>query len=336
MEIRESYNLKESNTFGIKATAQYYAEYANVSELRQVLAWRKENCPYAPLLPIGEGSNLLFTTPTYRGLVIKAAKQSAENVMIADGGRVTVWGGVKMDEFIAWSIRHNLYGLENLSHIPGTVGASAVQNIGAYGTEVSQYIDSVRAIDVETLKERTFDKEECAYAYRDSHFKHHRHWIVTSVTYMLSPTFTPNLKYGNIASLIANQEPTAQEVREAVIAARESKLPDPKVQGNAGSFFMNPIVGIQEYNSLASEYGFVPHYPAPGSGQTKLSAAWLIEQAGWKGRALGNAAVSEKHSLILVNTGRAKGRDVVMLCKAIQNDVRNQFGIDLIPEVNFL
>lgn len=336
MEIQQDYNLKESNTFNIQATAQYYAEYANVSELRQVLAWHKENCPYAPLLPIGEGSNLLFTTPTYKGLVIKATKQSAENVMISDGGRVTVWGGVKMDDFIAWSIGHNLYGLENLSHIPGTVGASAVQNIGAYGTEVCQYIDSVMAINVETLEEKKFEHDECAYAYRDSHFKHHRHWIVTSVIYKLSPTFTPNLKYGNIASLITNQEPTAQEVREAVIAARQSKLPDPKEQGNAGSFFMNPIVGKQDYNKLAGEYGFVPHYPAPSNGQTKLSAAWLIEKAGWKGRALGNAAVSEKHSLILVNTGKAKGRDIVMLCKAIQDDVRKQFGIELKPEVNFL
>ncbi|MCF0188329.1 MAG: UDP-N-acetylmuramate dehydrogenase [Bacteroidaceae bacterium] len=335
MNIKENEPLLDHNTFAVEATARYYAEYKSVNELKAILTWRKEFHPSLPILNIGEGSNLLFTRPTFEGLVIKAAEEIAFPFMTADDCRVEVWAGTKMDRFIQWSLDNGYHGLENLSWIPGTVGASAVQNIGAYGAEAGTYIEAVRCVHCESMMERVFSHDECEYAYRDSIFKHHRQWIVTHVSYRLTDTFTPNLQYGNLAKEFAGKTPSAHDVRNAVISARKGKLPDPAQQGNAGSFFMNPIVSQATYEAIAKEFPTAPHYPTPDN-SVKLSAAWLIEQCGWKGRSLGKAAVSDRHSLILVNLGGASGAEIVALCHAVQDAVKERFGVELRPEVNFL
>lgn len=322
-----------ANTFNVRVQASWYAGYSDVSQLVELLAWHHKECPALPILNVGEGSNLLFTEPVYQGFVLRPSAKA--DVHLEEDGCVSVWSGMKMDDFISWSISHGYYGLENLSWIPGTVGASAVQNIGAYGQEVCRHIARVECINTATLEKRVFQNEECGYAYRDSVFKKQRQWTVTRVHFCLNQCFTANVSYGGLAQYLAGQTLTASAVRDAVIALRKTKLPDPKVEGNAGSFFMNPVVSNNQFAALTIRYGDMPHYPT-ADGRVKLSAAWLIEQAGWKGKTMGRAGVSEKHALILVNRGDATGAEIVSLCKCVQQSVSQMFGVALHPEVNFL
>lgn len=307
-------------------------EYGSVEEAQAVVGMLTETD--RPLLILGGGSNLLLTG-NYNGTVLHSGIRFLEQT---DECHIRCGSGYVWDDVVAYCVANGLYGAENLSVIPGEVGASAVQNIGAYGVEAKDLIDSVEAVEIETGHICRFMNAECAYSYRQSKFKHawRDRFLITAVTYKLSKTYAPKLDYGNIRAALAAKgigNPTAMQLRETIIEIRNAKLPDPKVLGNAGSFFMNPVVPTQKYNELARQYEGMPHYTID-SEHEKIPAGWLIEQCGWKGKALGRAAVHDKQALVLVNRGGATGSEVVHLCETIQHDVRQKFGIDINPEVN--
>jgi UDP-N-acetylmuramate dehydrogenase len=287
-----------------------------------------------PLLILGGGSNLLLTGD-YNGTVLHSGIRFLEQT---DECHVRCGSGFIWDDVVDYCVANNLYGAENLSIIPGEVGASAVQNIGAYGAEAKDLIECVEAVEIETGQICRFTNTECAYSYRQSKFKHawKNRFLITAVTYKLSKTYNPKLDYGNIRVALAAKgidNPTAIQLRETIIDIRNAKLPDPKVLGNAGSFFMNPVVSTHKYNQLAQQYVGMPHYTID-SEYEKIPAGWLIEQCGWKGKALGKAAVHNKQALVLVNCGGATGSEVVQLYKTIQHDVKQKFDIEIKPEVN--
>ena len=335
MRIENNYNLLRHNTFGIEVHCRKFVEYTSADELRTILGQR-------PLLHIGGGSNLLFLGD-YEGTVLHSAIQTLEHSTQGDDVLLRVGSGMVWDDLVAQSIAHGWYGLENLSLIPGEVGASAVQNIGAYGSEAKDYITQVECMNLETGQLRTFSNEECHYGYRRSIFKtpeERGHWAVLYVHYRLSLTFTPRLDYGGIRLQLQQrgipaETVTASQLRQTIIDIRQGKLPDPKVQGNAGSFFMNPVVPREKYEALARLYPDMPHYDAPDGG-VKIPAGWMIEQCGWKGRSLGRAGVHDKQALVLVNRGSATGTEIVELCRAIQHDVKERFGVCIYPEVNIV
>ena len=250
---------------------------------------------------------------------------------------VRVGAGEVWDDFVAYCVKQGWYGAENLSLIPGEVGASAVQNIGAYGVEAKDLITAVETMDTEGHV-RIYQVDECEYAYRNSLFKRpeSKSIFVTHVCFRLSKVEHYKLDYGTIRQeLTRYPEITLSVVRDVIIAIRESKLPDPKVMGNAGSFFMNPIVSEETFLSLQQDFPLMPYYRQT-DGRVKIPAGWLIEQCGWKGKSLGPAAVHEKQALVLVNTGGAKGSDIIALSDAVRTSVREKFGIDIHPEVNFV
>jgi UDP-N-acetylmuramate dehydrogenase len=290
-----------------------------------------------PYLLIGAGSNLLLTQD-FDGTVVHS---SIKGVEPQQNSRIRCGSGEIWDEVVAWCVDHGYYGAENLSLIPGEVGASAVQNIGAYGAEVKDLIVSVEAVEIGTGKLCVFSREECQYGYRDSRFKHEwkNKYLITHVVYQLTNDDSKKTtEYGNIRSELERrgiEHPTAAELREVVIAIRESKLPDPKEMGNAGSFFMNPVVSREKFEALLAQYPDMPHYYIDADHE-KIPAGWMIDQCGWKGRSLGRAGVHDKQALVLVNRGGATGADIVALCQQIQHDVREKFGIDIHPEVNII
>ncbi|MBQ8676490.1 MAG: UDP-N-acetylmuramate dehydrogenase [Bacteroidaceae bacterium] len=320
------------NTFHIPATANRYVEYTSVEELQDIIPTLQGR----PFLHIGGGSNLLFTR-NYEGTIIHSRILGAETVEEdADTIQLRVGSGEVWDDFVAHCVSHGWYGAENLSLIPGEVGASAVQNIGAYGVEAKDLIDEVECIDLVTGEWRVFNNSQCNYAYRSSIFKHEMkgRYAVVYVDYRLSKHFRPKLEYGNLSTYLEGKDVTPATVRQAIIDIRRSKLPDPEVLGNAGSFFMNPVVSIEKYEEIRREYPDVPHYDVPDG--VKIPAGWLIEQCGWKGKALGRAAVHDRQALVLVNLGGATGAEVLHLCHTIQSEVSRQFGIDINPEVNVI
>ena len=332
MTDEKDYSLLRHNTFGIDAKCKRFMEYGSVEEAQAVVGMLTETD--RPLLILGGGSNLLLTGD-YNGTVLHSGIRFLEQT---NECHIRCGSGYVWDDVVAYCVANGLYGAENLSVIPGEVGASAVQNIGAYGVEAKDLIDSVEAVEIETGRICRFMNAECAYSYRQSKFKHawRDRFLITAVTYKLSKTYAPKLDYGNIRAALAAKgigNPTAMQLRETIIEIRNAKLPDPKVLGNAGSFFMNPVVPTQKYNELARQYEGMPHYTID-SEHEKIPAGWLIEQCGWKGKALGRAAVHDKQALVLVNRGSATGSEVVHLCETIQHDVRQKFGIDINPEVN--
>ncbi len=328
-----NYSLKEHNTFGIEARCSRFLEYSTVDEAKVVAAILRETGD--PYIIIGGGSNLLLTRD-FEGIVVHSALMGVD----IDGCRMTCGSGMEWDRVVEMAVEQGLYGAENLSSIPGDVGASAVQNIGAYGVEAKDLIVEVEAIEIATGLLRTFSNADCQYGYRDSRFKHDwkNQFLMTHVTYALQSTFEPKLDYGNIRAELERKgisNPTAAQLRTVIIEIRNAKLPDPKVMGNAGSFFMNPVVSREKYESLAAQYEGMPHYTID-SDHEKIPAGWMIEQCGWKGRSLGRAGVHDKQALVLVNRGGATGAEVVTLCETIRNDVREKFGIDIHPEVNII
>ncbi len=328
-----NYSLKEHNTFGIEARCSRFLEYSTVEEAKGVAAILRET--KEPYIIIGGGSNLLLTRD-FEGIVVHSALMGVD----IDGCRMTCGSGMEWDRVVALAVEQGLYGAENLSSIPGDVGASAVQNIGAYGVEAKDLIVEVEAIEIATGLLRTFSNADCQYGYRDSRFKHDwkNQFLMTHVTYALQSTFEPKLDYGNIRAELERKgisNPTAAQLRTVIIEIRNAKLPDPKVMGNAGSFFMNPVVSREKYESLAAQYEGMPHYTID-SNHEKIPAGWMIEQCGWKGRSLGRAGVHDKQALVLVNRGGATGAEVVTLCETIRKDVREKFGIDIHPEVNII
>ena len=329
----KNYNLKTHNTFGIDAKCSRFLEYESVAEAQEVAKILRESS--IPYIIIGGGSNLLLTKD-YEGIVVHSACKGVErrgNSLICGSGEV--W-----DDIVAKSIAMQLYGAENLSLIPGDVGASAVQNIGAYGSEVKDLIRKIKAVEISTGTVREFNHTECEYGYRQSRFKHEwkNRFLIISVEYELSEAFQPRLDYGNIRAELERRnitEPTAQQLRDTIIDIRNAKLPDPKVMGNAGSFFMNPIVSREKYEQLAAQYEGMPHYEIDAD-HVKIPAGWMIDQCGWKGKSLGRAGVHDKQALVLVNRGGATGAEIVALCEAIQKDVKAKFDIDIHPEVNII
>lgn len=339
--IEYNYPLLSHNTFGIEAYADRFVAYDSVEDLRQVVRRLRADCPDVPVLHIGGGSNLLFLSD-FKGVVLHSAIGGIECEERPDGIRLRVGAAVVWDDLVAYCVEHGFYGLENLSFIPGEVGASAVQNIGAYGAEVKDVITAVETVGLRDGEVRMFDVSACGYAYRKSIFKEEwrGRYAVTHVHFRLSATFRPNLDYGGIrealsAEGIRPEEVTAQDLRRVVIAIRKAKLPDPKVQGNAGSFFMNPVVPREVYEAIKGDYPDVPHYEVDAE-RVKIPAGWLIERCGWKGRSLGRAAVHDRQALVLVNKGGATGRDILALCEAVRADVLSRFGISISPEVNII
>lgn len=332
MTIRDNCSLAGRNTFGMDVRADHLFEWSSVDELKGYLEDIQK-----PVLMIGGGSNLLFMGD-FRGTVLHSTISSIDIIGSTDDHvHVKVGAGVVWDDFVAWCTIHGFWGVENLSAIPGEVGASAVQNIGAYGVEAKDVIDTVQTICLADGSERDFSNRECNYAYRQSIFKNELkgQYAVAYVIYTLSKVPQPKLGYGALEQEVERLGgPTLANIRQAVISVRESKLPDPKVLGNAGSFFMNPVVSEQEFSKLKKNYPDVPSFSA--SGGVKVPAGWLIEKAGWKGRSLGPAAVYDKQALVLVNKGGATGADVKRLADTIIADVEQKFGITLNTEVNYI
>lgn len=337
MNRYENHSLLPYHTFGMDVKAAVFIEYDSVNELKQVL--QRENLSEGQWLHIGGGSNLLFTGD-YAGVILHSAIKGYEVIETTDDYvYVRVGSGEVWDDFVAYAVNHEWYGAENLSLIPGEVGASAVQNIGAYGMEAKDLIVKVEAIEVATGEECSFTHADCCYAYRESIFK--KEWkgkyIITHVTYRLSKYPEFHLEYGNVKGELEKWgcEPTLKNVREVIIRIRESKLPDPKVQGNAGSFFMNPVIPRRQYESLLAKYSDMPHYKVDEE-WVKVPAAWMIDRCGWKGKRMGNAGVHDKQALVLVNCGGATGQEIIALSQRIQQSVFETFGVAIVPEVNFI
>ncbi|WP_308760925.1 UDP-N-acetylmuramate dehydrogenase [uncultured Bacteroides sp.] len=322
---------KIPNTFGIDVTAARFLEYSSEDELRKLIA---EGRVIAPVLHVGGGSNLLFVKD-YEGTILHSRIDALE-ITAEDEERVSVrvGAGVVWDDFVALCVERHWYGAENLSLIPGEVGASAVQNIGAYGVEVKDLITSVETINMEGEK-RVYRVDECSYSYRKSLFKQPemKTVFVTFVNFCLSKREHYTLDYGTIRQELEKYPVVNIEtLRRVIIDIRRNKLPDPKVLGNAGSFFMNPVVPREQFEALQREYKDMPHYDV-GADSVKIPAAWMIEQCGWKGKALGPAAVHDRQALVLVNLGGASGADILALSDAVRASVRAKFGIDIHPEV---
>ncbi len=327
--------LLDMNTFGISARAAFYAEFSSVEALRATLA--DPQVAGLPWRVVGGGSNILLQGD-FPGLILHPTAQKI-SLLEQSGEQVVVRAeaGVDWDAFVAWCVAEGYAGLENLSLIPGYVGASVIQNIGAYGAEACEAVRQVEIFRTDSGSIETIPVEDCRFGYRDSIFKRELFGkaIVLSVTFVLSTVARFRLDYGDLRAEVERRGgATLQNVREAVIAIRESKLPDPKILGNSGSFFKNPVVSEAKVAELKSKYPDMPAYPAPDG--VKLAAGWLIDRAGWKGRRMGNAGVHDRQALVLVNLGGATGAEILALARAIQHDILEMFGVEITPEVNIL
>lgn len=338
LPLQHDFSLQAHNTFGIAARAQAYLRVETVGQLRAALA--DPALAALPRLVLGGGSNILLTGD-FAGLVLHialAGKQVMDEDAATPGGRrlVRAAAGENWHDFVQWTLEQGLGGLENLSLIPGTVGAAPIQNIGAYGAETKDYFHSLSAYDTASGTLRTMDAAACRFGYRDSVFKQAagRGLIILDVTFALPKQWQANLRYAELAQALAAQgiaAPTPRQVADAVIAVRRAKLPDPAVIGNAGSFFKNPVVSGAQCAALLARHPALVHHAQP-DGSEKLAAGWLIDQCGWKGRRLGAAGVYAKQALVLVNHGGASGADVQRLAQAIQADVAAKYGVRLEPE----
>lgn len=334
MKQESNYSLLQHNTFGIDAHCRQYLRLDSVAEAVSELPKVEGD-----FIIVGEGSNLLLTKD-FDGTVITSGIMGIEPFRSGQDVMLRCGSGENWDGVVDYCVRNGIHDAENLSLIPGTVGASVVQNIGAYGAEIKDIVQSIEAVEIATGKTVQFAAADCRYGYRQSRFKTDwkNRYFVTYVTYRLSLSFSPMMDYGNITGALDRKGisyPTAKELRDTIIEIRREKLPDPKVLGNAGSFFMNPIVPRSQFEALLEQYPDMPHYYIDKD-REKIPAGWMIDKCGWKGRSLGPAGVHDKQALVLVNRGGATGHDVVELCKAIQKDVKEKFGIDIHPEVNII
>lgn len=337
MKIKPNYSLKKNNTFGVDVKAKFFAEYDSVEELQELL--QSDTVKNNRLLHIGSGSNLLFLSD-FDGIVLHSKIETIE-VVEEDMFSVLlrVGAGVEWDKFVAYCVQNKFYGIENLSLIPGEVGASAVQNIGAYGVEVKDVIEKVEFVEIESLSSKIFSNKECEYSYRKSIFKEKLKGkvIITHVTFRLKKEPVFMLDYAHLKDAVLKKgEINLLNVRKTVIEIRESKLPDPNVLGNAGSFFMNPIIPKSQYNELLLSYPEMPCYPISET-EVKVPAGWLIEQCDLKGKEFdGKVAIYEKQALVIVNLGNATGEDIATVASLVQITVKKRYGIDLVPEVNYI
>lgn len=327
--------LRDLNSFHVEERADRIIEFDSKQDLDQIFA---EGATPENWYTLGGGNNILFTQRFAGTLLKPVGKEIKIKAQIDDSVIVEAEAGVEWDDLVAWSVERDLWGMENLSLIPGTVGAAPVQNIGAYGAEAKDVIERVHYFDVEDRKHHTLGCAECRFAYRESIFKHELKGraIITSVEFRLSKSSQPSLGYGDLAKEVELRGgATLRNIREAVCAIRQSKLPDTAVLGNAGSFFKNPIVNKEVSERLKAEYDTMPIYPV-SEHKCKLAAGWLIDQAGLKGYRKGNVGVHERQALVLVNFGGATGAEVIALSKEVREKVFAKFGINIDPEVNIL
>ena len=332
------YSLQHLNTFGIAARARRFEDIASVDQLAAVLA--DPALSALPRLVLGGGSNLLFTRD-FDGLVLRMANTGKDIVgTFAGCTLVRAAAGENWHAFVQWTLQQGLGGMENLALIPGTVGASPIQNIGAYGADIKDTFYCLSAFDTATGAMRTMTAAECRFGYRDSIFKHPEGagLIIVDVTFALPDAWQPNTRYAELANALVEAgfaQPTPQQVSDTVVAIRRRKLPDPAVIGNAGSFFKNPVVTSAQCAALLEQFPSLVHHAQP-DGTEKLAAGWLIDQCGWKGRNLGAAGVYPKQALVLVNNGGATGAEVVALAAAIRADVQQRYGVLLEAEPVFI
>ncbi len=334
MQIKQNYSLEPHNTFHLPVKTRWFMEYDSEDDLKKIL--RDEYFQECLSTHIGAGSNLLFLND-YNGIVLHSRIRGMEVVAEDEASVVLrVGAGEVWDEVVAYAVERGWHGIENLSLIPGEAGAAAVQNIGAYGVELKDVLVSVEAYNQLTFEKKIFPVEDCGYGYRESRFKdpHQDPQIITQVNLRLSkrPAFT--LDYGQLGERVG-AEPTLRAVRDAVIAIRREKLPDPAVLGNAGSFFKNPMVDAGDALRLRERYPEMPVYPA-ADGKVKIPAAWLIEQCGFKGKRHGDVGVYDKQALVLVNYGGATGDEIALVAESIRTAVNEHFGIELMPEVKYI
>ena len=328
------YPLRAHNTFGIDARARWFCRIESPAQF--VAALQDPRVAGLPHLVLGGGSNLVLTRD-FDGIVLFVALAGKRVVREDDGAwYVEAAAGENWHAFVAWTLANGLPGLENLALIPGTVGATPIQNIGAYGLEMAERFHSLRALELATGETIELDAGACRFGYRDSYFKREGRdrFAITSVTFRLPKAWTPRTGYADVARALAEAgtgDPTPQAIFDAVVAVRRAKLPDPATFGNAGSFFKNPVVDAATFEALRAREPQIVSYPQ-ADGRVKLAAGWLIDRCGWKGRAVGAAAVHERQALVLVNRGGATGAQVLALADAIQNDVRVRFGVELEPE----
>lgn len=338
MIIHENQSLKKLNTFGIEASSRYYTEFFNVDEIKEILS--EKAFSGLPKLILGGGSNLLFTK-NFDGIVLKNNLKGIVDVKeerdfyLVKSGAGEVW-----HQFVMHCIQNNYAGLENLSLIPGNVGASPMQNIGAYGVEIKDSFYELEAFHIADQTLHTFTNSECKFGYRESVFKRElkNQFIIISVTFKLLKTPVFNTRYGAIEKELDEmgvKEPSIQSISKAVCNIRSSKLPDPAVIGNAGSFFKNPEVTGDKYKSLKEQFPAIVGYELP-NGNVKLAAGWLIEQCGWKGKTFGDAGVHKLQALVLVNYNNAKGSEIYYLSQKIMDSVKDKYGVELEREVNII
>lgn len=337
MRILRDCSLLGHNTFGIDVKAARFVELDSEGEVVDFLKTDAED--RASMLVVAGGSNLLFLAD-YPGTVLHVNIKGIEVVSQTDEWvDVRVGAGEVWDDFVAFAVSNGWYGAENLSWIPGEVGASAVQNIGAYGVEAKDLILNVEVVDRKDASKRCFENVECKYAYRSSIFKGELKgkYLVTYVTYRLRKTPVWHLDYGNIRAILAEKQCplTLENLRAAIIEIRDAKLPDPKVTGNAGSFFMNPVVAKEQFDALKVQFPDMPCYPV-SEDRVKVPAGWLIDRCGWKGKSLGRAGVHKNQALVLVNLGGATGEEIAALAREVAASVMQKFGIEISPEVNYI
>lgn len=338
MNIVENVSLKPYNTFGVDVKANYFAEVETVDEIKNTIEWASQN--NQPLLLISGGSNMLLTKD-WEGLAlmlhlkgIEITKEDAEFAF------VKVQSAENWHEFVLWTLKHNLGGLENLSLIPGKVGTAPIQNIGAYGVEIKDTMFELTAFDLHSEELRTFSNQECNFGYRDSVFKNEfkNRFLILDVTFKLTKKdHKLHTSYGAIKAELEKElisKPTIQDISKAIIEIRQSKLPDPMKIGNSGSFFKNPVLPLAQFEELKMKFPTISAYPSGDF--VKVAAGWLIENAGWKGRRIGDAGVHEKQALVLVNYGNATGKEIFDLSQKIIEDVFLKYGIRLEREVNVI
>ncbi|MFD2532449.1 UDP-N-acetylmuramate dehydrogenase [Gracilimonas halophila] len=336
-DVKENFDLKDNNTMGVRAKARYFASVTSADELRQLLLQREYKV--IPKLMLGGGSNILFVND-FEGLVIHLNIKGRE-ILEENNKEVLfkVGAGENWHETVKYAVDNGWGGIENLSLIPGSVGAAPIQNIGAYGVELEDVFESLEAVDLDTGISKTFDKSSCEFGYRDSVFKNEfkGKYIITQVTLRLQKDPEVNTTYGALSKHLEEKgisNPGIKDISETVISIRQSKLPDPAKIGNTGSFFKNPVISSETFEELQKEYPKIPNYPA--GEEVKIPAAWLIDQCGWKGKQIGDAGVHKVHALVIVNYGNATGAEIIELAEKIRHSVFEKFGVKLIPEVNIV
>lgn len=335
--FQQNTSLKPYNTFGIPVQTRYFAELSTPSDLEELLA--SDLIKTQPLLILGGGSNLLFTKD-FEGLVLKVSIPGISAVIDGDEVIVTAGAGVVWNDFVNYCVQHGYAGVENLSLIPGTVGASPIQNIGAYGVELKDVFESCIGLDLSTCEFRSFSHADCKFGYRDSVFKNELkgQYLITEVRFRLNRVAKINIQYGAIQEELAKRgitEPGIADVSAVVAHIRVSKLPDPSTIGNAGSFFKNPVIAIADFVKIQKDFPEVVHYQVPPD-KVKLAAGWLIEQCGFKGKVVGQTGTWKNQALVLVNHGQATGQEVYSFSENIINTVEAKFGVRLEREVNIL